>query len=870
MDETLETASGFTTATVARVEAPESDDAPLPDHLIKLPGEQWGLWRCAALRGAGFPAAQVLALSNADCTAVADELLEAETAVERARASALAAVNKELDALRLEAHWDDKPKRVPLVKALRFLKVGKQPPAEDLPIATRAQLERMDEASARVAALADDFNQAFKNSVVKTSEAIQQTLNDARFREAVIWQNRRAFHAGMEALLRQQPGVVSRTFKQRQNEELVANYLQRYCVKNDTIGFFGPVGWARLTSQDEALNIKLGPGLLATRNVFFEGWGIDVLAEELASQAGMRPWAAPRRMPYLYLENNKLHLPLSRPLMLPPKYAAVLAACDGKQSARGIVLSLKKNVSLGVRSEAEVYKILDELKQKGLISWTFEIPLELHPERTLRSRLEQIADESLRTKALSTLAELDEARLGVALAAGDIEQLDQAIGRLEEIFARLTNAASTRAAGKTYAARTLIYEDCRRDAQVDVGTEIFEALGNPLSLLLTSARWLTFTTAELCLQTLGEIYDELSAKSGSPVVDGVSFWMRAQPLVFAEENSLLASVERLFQERWAAILNLSPDARQTTFNCEDLRPRVLATFAAPSPGWQPARYHCPDLMIAADNLEAVRRGDYQLVIGEVHVGLNTLGSSLFLAQHPQPEELFRALESDFPAPRLMPFSPKSWPNVTSRTHNALISSKDVRLVVAQDSIPEPENEVVNFGELVVEKSVERLVARTRDGRLRFDIIEAFGDALSGLVVNSFKLLPPGPHTPRITFDHLVVCRESWSFTASGLRFAWEKDEASGFLTARRWARSHGLPRFVFVKVPVERKPFYVDFDSPIYLSIFARMIRRTTAQSPEAQIRIAEMLPNTNQIWLMDAEGQHYTSEIRMVALDLL
>jgi hypothetical protein len=868
MDETLKTANGFTTAAVARVETP--DDVAMPDHLIKLPGGQWGLWRCAALRGAGFPAAQVLTLSNADCAAVADQLLDAETAVEQARASALATVNSELDALRLGAHWEDKTKRAPLVKALQLLKAGKQPLTEDLPTATHTPLERINDERRRLAELGNNFNKAFQNAVLESSQAIQQTVNSARFREAVIWQNRHAFHTGMETLLRQPPGVGSRTSKQRQNEELVANYLQRYCVKNDTIGFFGPVGWARLASQNGTLNIKLGPGLLATRNVFFEGWGIDVLAEELASQAEMRPWAAPRRMPYLYLENNKLHLPLSRPLVLPPKYAAVIAACDGKQTAREIVFSLKKNVSLGVKSEAEIYKILDELKQKGLISWTFEIPLELHPEKTLRSRLEQIADESLRTKALSALAELDEARLGVALAASDPEQLDQAIGNLEETFARLTNAASTRAAGKTYAARTLIYEDCRRDAQVDVGREIIEALGSSLSLLLTSARWLTFRTAELCLQTLEEIYDELAAKSGSPVVDGISFWMRAQPLVFAEENSLLASVEKLFQERWAAILNLPPDARQTTFNCEDLKPRVLATFAAPSPGWQPARYHCPDLMIVADNVEAVRRGDYQLVMGEVHVGLNTLGSSLFLAQHPQPEELLRALESDFPAPRLMPFSPKSWPNVTSRTHNALISSKDLRLVVAQDSIPEPESEMINFAELVVEKSAGKLVGRTRDGRLCFDIIEAFGDALSGLVVNSFKPLSPEPHTPRVTFDQLVVCRESWSFTASSLRFAWDNDEASVFLAARRWARVHGLPRFVFVKVQVERKPFYVDLDSPIYLNIFARMIRRAAQSSPAAQVRIVEMLPDVNQTWLMDSEGQHYTSEIRMVALDLL
>jgi hypothetical protein len=29
----------------------------------------------------------------------------------------------------------------------------------------------------------------------------------------------------------------------RRREEVIASYWQRYCSKNDTIGFFGPLGW---------------------------------------------------------------------------------------------------------------------------------------------------------------------------------------------------------------------------------------------------------------------------------------------------------------------------------------------------------------------------------------------------------------------------------------------------------------------------------------------------------------------------------------------------------------------------------------------------------------------------------------------------
>src|SRR5205085_1931106 len=87
--------------------------------------------------------------------------------------------------------------------------------------------------------------------------------------------------------------------------------------------------------------------------------------------------------------------------------------------------------------------------------------------------------------------------------------------------------------------------------------------------------------------------------------------------------------------------------------------------------------------------------------------------------------------------------------------------------------------------------------------------------------------------------------------------------------ARRWMRTHNMPRWVFVRTTTEKKPFYVDFDSPTTLDAFARAVRRT-AESPyaDAHIKVTEMLPDPQQIWLLDREGQHYTSELRIVAVD--
>ncbi|HEX6160079.1 MAG TPA: hypothetical protein VF111_07930, partial [Thermoanaerobaculia bacterium] len=54
---------------------------------------------------------------------------------------------------------------------------------------------------------------------------------DARFREAVTWQNRPAVETALDGLLRRPPGTD--TAKTRQQQRLVAKYLQRYCAKND-------------------------------------------------------------------------------------------------------------------------------------------------------------------------------------------------------------------------------------------------------------------------------------------------------------------------------------------------------------------------------------------------------------------------------------------------------------------------------------------------------------------------------------------------------------------------------------------------------------------------------------------------------------
>jgi hypothetical protein len=172
------------------------------------------------------------------------------------------------------------------------------------------------------------------------------------------------------------------------------------------------------------------------------------------------------------------------------------------------------------------------------------------------------------------------------------------------------------------------------------------------------------------------------------------------------------------------------------------------------------------------------------------------------------------------------------------------------------------------------------VVREREGRLlvsppgsadEFDVFDLFSEVMKALMLRHFSLFPIGRHRPRISVDGVVLAREGWRLAAGDLGFASLAKASDRFVAARRWAAGLGLPRYVFVKSPVETKPFYVDFASPVFVEILASCARRTIRDAPDENptLTITEMMPSPEELWLGDAHGNRYTSELRFAASDL-
>jgi hypothetical protein len=786
-------------------------------HRIPLEGTTWSLWRDVALRGAGFPADRVLALC--------DEPL---------------------------AHAAD----------LGVAELDKPGLAGPDGVARRRRPRRAQAQDAR-----PEYATAYPEAVSRLSQAIADAVAEPVFREAVTWQNPRLAQRLQDAAAGAGMGAGRRA-KDRERELVVASYLQRYCLKNDTIGFFGPVGWASVEPGTPGLAVTPGPELLARRTTYFEVWAIDKVAAVISGQGRMLGWLRPQRARSVYLDGQLLHRPHRPPAVLTDTELRILGACDDRRTISDIVASA---------AIPDARAVLARLAALGAIRLDLEGPADAWPERLLQDQLRQIADPAARAAALAPVDRLITARDAAAAAAGDPARLQQALAALAETFEEVTGSAATRRDGTNYAGRTVVYHDTVRDARVELGDAVTAALAAPLGLVLDSARWLVNEIAARYREMFLELLDLELARAGGQAVPLQRLLTMASAHLFFQVNhglpELAAACTAELQRRWRDVLGAPAAGRRHHVTADAIAARAAAAFPRHPAAWSAARQHSPDIMIAAASASEVQRGNFLLVLGELHTANNTLDSRALVQQHPDPARLIAAEHADHGTRRIVGILAKNHPYVTSRTSppSALLGPGLVGWssgVADAIELPEPATVLPGAG-LVVTRRGDELVVQLRPSGPELDFFEVIGDLMSAMATNAFQPIAHAAHQPRITVDRLVLSREQWTFPVEDCAWAFAAEERDRYYLARRWRHQHGLPERVFVRVPVEAKPTAADFRSIVLVNLLAKHIRQTKAAG-HSTYTVSEMLPDTDQLWLTDQAGQHYSSELRFVAYDEL
>ena len=705
----------------------------------------------------------------------------------------------------------------------------------------------------------DEFDQRFAAAAVDTALTLQEIAALPAFRAALAWQNRAVLRTGIAPFLSWQPTAAGRTSMPRQREELVAHYWQRFCVKNDTIGFFGPVGWGSWDLARRGIDVDPGDRLLASSEVYFSSWAVDAVARTLDADPELRAYLPPRRVSFARLDGAGLAVP-GRPAQdLSASLRAVLARCDGVRTPAEIAGEVGRPLD-------EILDALREMADRRWLVWRLEVPACAHPDRALRAVLERVPDRGVRRRALDQLVVLDRGRSRVRAALDDPEALASELHRLETELTQLTDSAAHREKGaRTAPCRAPVYSDSRRRATARLGTAVLDEL-TPLALCLTAARWMTNRFAEAATGHLRAEYRALRERQ--PVVDLASLWMRCLPVPHRDSAADAERIQAELRARWTRIVGAPEGTRRVRLTSAGIAAAVREAFEEPAAGWNIARYVSPDVFVVAADPPAVQRGEFELVLGELHVAMNTVGASLFVMQHPDSSELLAETDRDFPGPRVLPMLPKEQPpRWNTRSRPALVRPEDYHVGMVDFTADPRRPRTLPAADIAVEERAGRLVVVLPDGAV-FPLLDVFGNALTNRVMDRFTLRSDRDHSPRVTVDRMVIARESWRFPAAALHFAAERGEARRFVHARRWRDAHELPRFVFVVSPTEPRPFYVDLDSPVYVSILAKAARRLTRSDPTARLTVTEMLPTPEQTWLPDHRGARYSSELRFVAVD--
>ncbi|WP_225830211.1 lantibiotic dehydratase [Streptomyces sp. NK08204] len=707
---------------------------------------------------------------------------------------------------------------------------------------------------------ATEYADRFAAAADRVAGVVAGLTRDPRFREAVTWQNRAFVHTCLD---RESAGA-HRDAKARKRESSIVAYAQRYATKNESIGFFGPVGWADWAPSVEHTSVTPGEDLLGRRTVYFETWAIDRVAREFAARPELLPGLPPRPVPANLVRGDEVLRPTGAPVPLAPLEAAVLGRCDGVRTVREIAAALDL-------PEQRVAEVVRELERKHVLCLDLGGPLETHPEVRLRERLTRIPDAPARRAALRDLDALTAARDTVAAGAGDPERLADALAGLDGVFESLTGESATRLHGQTYAGRTLVYEDTTREVHAEFGAGVLRELAGPLALVLDSGRWLAARIGELYLDRFDAYLTRKQTRTGQDWVPLASLLALATRDLYtgAGTPALAAEATADLQQRWATILAVPKGVRRHEVATETIADAVRETFASAAPPWAGARHHSPDVMVAAESVAALNRGEFQLVLGELHLAYNTVEARALVEQSPDPARLLALAERAAGAERIMLAAPRSWGAVTSRTSppSALLSPRWRYWALGEDDVCHLPGEVLPTAALEVGRCAEGLVVRhLPDGRT-FPLAEVLGEYLSAVTVNAFRMLPRGRHTPRVSIGRLTVARETWRLPARRFDWAFQLDERTRYLQMRDFVARHGLPERVFCSVPLEMKPVFVDFSSIPLTNALAGLVRRT-AREGGGDITVSEMLPDADALWLTDRSGAAYTSELRTVVFD--
>ena len=718
--------------------------------------------------------------------------------------------------------------------------------------------------------LEDRFRSHYRDALARTRGLVSRRfVADEGLRDMLFALNPGAYPMIAHWLDRIPPDPAAWRTKDRVKLDPLTLYLQRACAKNDSTGGAGPFAVGRFDVGVEGIRAEDSP---LDRHSFLARWAADAMLEWLASTPEGAAVATPRRAPGVALVGAEAdHLQFDyrtkgelaaavgprRRHRLGATDLAVLELCDGDRTPAAIrrALAGSGNAEPAVADE-DVERSLARLAEAGLIVRGPEMPYGVQDPLPLLTRLADTAGSAalagLVTRCTETLKLLSDA---------DLPSRRQALADLEDTFVETVGRQPERTKGGFYSDRALTFEESEgRFRGLTIGRELTQRVKRALPLVIDT--YMLVPRARLSWE--GELLADWFATRFPTGTASVNDYLRA----FADDQEpLRPAFEALDREVDALDRQLRDAAADAVANQADPA-GALAGFR----GFLAARAPTTPVVCDVDLMFAAAPGatgladPSRLVVGEVHSDEETLSHGMFA-----------------------PFVEERWPDFAAevvRGYHGLLGEDEVVMdaclrhsdktfarrlldcpdIEAFDRSPAPVQRRRHLADLLVERGSGglRLVERATGRSVRLVAVPFAWlrvDRRNPMTIFGFPKRPtgslfspsPGEHIPEIAFDDVVLSRQCWSVDPAEVRTKHAED---GFLAVQRLRDRLGLPRHVFIGIPEETKPIYVDLDSPLLVRQLSRFATRGSA------LRLSEMLPGPDELWV-SSRGERFTGELR-------
>ncbi|MCF0085927.1 MULTISPECIES: lantibiotic dehydratase [unclassified Streptomyces] len=664
----------------------------------------------------------------------------------------------------------------------------------------------------------------------------------------------------------------------RQRTDTLTRMLQRYCAKNETTSHVGPITTALLRSDRVGLAIG---SARPRRHVRLSHWAAERLQASFVSggDTAAHRWWRPRTASGCHLSGTELHVvrydfgarharfadavtAVARH-RLSEVEARVLRSCDGTRSVADICREHESAYGAPL-SEADAVSVLRALESLGAVVTGPELPYGVHDSLPLlRERAAAVGDREAERHV-----EAVESSLAALAVATDEEGRAAAAAAVETAFTAATGAAPYRAAGVTYGDRTVFNEDCDSEyGAMVLGRPVGELVERELAFVYDLFLVLPRARLQAVRGMMREWFRRVFGAGASvTVAEFVAACLRDDPELSAGYDAIDSSIAEMTGKLREILVPV--DCGCSVHRCTD---EQIAAARALSDSSVPAVCN-PDLMLAAEGPEALARGEFLAVVGDLHAAEEGLSHSLFA---PWVDAAMggdgRLGECVAEAYRSLLAPDEDLADVTHRHRSKHYARVDLPCldIEAGDRSPLPAHRRVRLHELMVGDTPRglRLHRPGSDRGLRLTspplywqgvrtrnpfAVFSFPQRVDGLPV------PLGGRRslPRLVYGRVVLQRAMWGVPAASCHKG--KDWYEGFRAVQRLRAAHGMPRHVFVKFPQEVKPLYCDLDSPLLVRQVSHMARA----ADDGRVVFSEMLPEPGSLWLTGSRGR-VTSELR-------